>query len=72
MKSQEHGEDKLNFAYLVVNVILVFPSGDSALNWIICPEERGKEGLNVGGLEVSYPIVRSCTLLMVSPASVGG
>lgn len=39
--------------YLVVSTIFVPSDGDSARNWIMCPEDRGKLGLWEGGLPVS-------------------
>jgi hypothetical protein len=54
--------------YRVVRTILVPSEILSALNWIICPEDNGSEGLYVGGFVVSYPMVKSTTLVMVRPA----
>lgn len=34
---------------------------DSARNWIMWPEDSGKVGVYVGGLALSYPVVRSRT-----------
>ena len=58
--------------YRVVSVILVPSAGDSALNCTICPEESGSAGLYVGGFALSYPIVRSRTLVTDKPAMVFG
>ena len=58
--------------HLVVSVIFVPSVGDSALNCTIWPDESGNVGLYVGGFELSYPIVRSRTLVTVSPAMVFG
>lgn len=35
----------VNMPHLVVSVILDPSAGDSALNWIICPDDRGNVGL---------------------------
>ena len=48
--------------------ILVPPLADAARNCIICPEDMGSSGLNVGGFVLSYPIVRSLTLTTSRPA----
>ena len=60
------------WTHLVVSVILVPSALFSARNWIIWPEDNGREGLYVGGFALSYPRVRSRTLVMVKLAIVGG
>jgi hypothetical protein len=37
----------------IVSTIFVPPPDDSALNWIICPGDKGKEGLWAGEFPVS-------------------
>ena len=55
-----------------MSVIFVPSASDSARNCTICPEESGSAGLYVGGFALSYPIVRSRTLVTVMPAMVFG
>lgn len=55
-----------------MSVTFVPSAGDSALNCTIWPEESGSAGLYVGGFALSYPTVRSRTLVTVRPAMVLG
>lgn len=54
--------------YRVVRTIFVPLALLSALNWIMCPEDKGNDGLYDGGFLVSYPVVRSMTPVIVRPA----
>ena len=65
-------EEDCGNEHLVVRVIFVPSASFSARNWIMCPEESGSVGLYVGGFALSYPTVRSRTLVIVSPARVLG
>ena len=59
----------------IVNVMAAPSVMESpARNVIICPPDIGSEGVNVGGLEESYPksVVRSRMLLILSPPIVCG
>lgn len=59
-------------AYRIVRTILVPSAWFSPRNWIIWPPEMGSVGLNDGGLELSYPVVKSTTFVIVRPASSVG